>query len=866
MQDSYPGAPASHSSPTGAGSFQGGPGGGTPGGLDWRQLWQTLLEKGWVIVLLTLTGLFLAWGYLARSPKLYQSRVVLEVQAQEATLVDTGGGPGGSGPRPGGMSMFGLAGQEALHTIEQNLRNRALMIRVLKSENLLGADGARALLSTPKAPYTGGALPEEVMANVLAGRTSATIRRGTRLIDIFVTHADPALARRLADALGREFIRSNIERKQDFYQQSTSVLLQEAERLKLNLQKSEKAVSDYKANTPNALSLGGSDTSVGGGGSGAGAGRSSAGNRLEELSAKLNATKADRVRLESDVAQIEAAATRGGVAKLLEFQVIANSPVIAERRRELAGVQAAVAQLSQRYKDKHPKMVNARVALDGAQAALNQAVLNEPALLRSALGQAKANEEGLELATKESERAALDLNRAASGYAELARQADTDRVLYENIIGQIKRTGLAMEANRADAVSIVEKASQPGGPVSPQPTKAILAGVLGGLVAGLALVGLLAAMDRTVKTVEQAEGVFGLPVLAAVPEVEGKERRRQKKESRATAATADAAPEEAAVVTASAPEGPVAEAFRSLRAALALLGPEDERRVVLMTSALPGEGKSFTSANLALALAQQGQRVLLVDGDLRRPTQGRLFFGGANGDNGGERGVIDYLLTGGGGSNGSAANGNGSAAARGGSAASRAGAAPAAAGPDLMSLVRSIPLPGPGGASGQGGMWLLPAGRRAPNPAELLGSAAGQAGVSRMIAEALQHFDRVVIDSAPLLAVSDTLLLLPYTQTVLVVVHARRTARAALARGLSLLAQAATGAGARAAAMNPAAPAPAAAAGLILNRLPRRRGLGYYYYYGQEYSYGQLETREASRRGTTPVAVGNGNGQLTGKR
>lgn len=857
MQDPYSGAPANpspYSGPAGP-SFQT-TGGGGGGGLDWRQLWQTLLEKGWVVILLTLTGLFLAWGYLARSPKLYQSHIVLEVQTQEATLVDVGNGTSG-GPRPGG-GMFGLAGQEALHTIEQNLRNRALLVRVLKSENLLGADGARALLSTPKAPYTGGPLPEETMANVLGGTLNATIRRGTRLIDIFVTHADPALARRLADAIGREFIRMNIERKQDFYQQSTTVLLQEAERLKANLQKSERAVSDYKANTPNALTLGGSDTSVGGGGSSTGAGRSSAGARLEELSSKLSATKSERMRLESDMAQIEAAASRGGATALLAFPVIANSPIVSERRRELAGVQGLVAQLSQRYKDKHPKMINARVALDGAQAALTQAVLAEPALLRSALGQAKANEEGLQAATKEGERAALDLNRASIGYAELARQADTDRVLYENIIGQIKRTGLAMEANRSDAVSIVENASQPGGPVSPQPTKVILAGVLGGLFSGLALVGLLAALDRTVKTVEQAESVFGLPVLAAVPEVEGRERRRQRKEARPATAG-----DGAAAVAAAAPEGPVAEAFRSLRAALALLGPEDERRVVLMTSALPGEGKSFASANLALALAQQGQRVLLIDGDLRRPTQGRLFFGGADGDNGGPQGVIDYLLAGTGAGSPNGANGHHQAGSPVRPPAANAG------GPDIMALTRPIPVPGPNN-HGRGGLWLLPAGRRAPNPAELLSSSAGQSGVTRMIADGLQHFDRIVVDSAPVLAVSDTLLLLPYTHTVLVVVHARKTARAALARALTLLAQAATGAGARAAVANPGAPAPAAAAGLILNRLPRRRGLGYYYYYGQEYSYGQLETREVTKRGTTPASApagdGNGQGHLTGTR
>ena len=244
---------------------------------------------------------------------------------------------------------------------------------------------------------------------------------------------------------------------------------------------------------------------------------------------------------------------------------------------------------------------------------------------------------------------------------------------------------------------------------------------------------------------------------------------------------------------AEAPEGPVAEAFRNLRASLALLGPETERKVFLFTSAVPNEGKSFSSANYALALAQQGYRVLLIDGDLRRPSLHKIFRptskqSVAEDDS---KGVVDCLV----------------------------GAA------DIMSVVRTASAGQFEIAAGEkftatgGQLSVLTGGRRAPNPAELLSGSA----FIRLLSEATRLFDRVVIDSAPVLAVSDTLLMTPYVQTVCVVVYSGKTPRNAVQRALGML----TGAGGR-------------PAGIVLNRLPKRRGRGYYYYYASP-GYGKGE-------------------------
>src|SRR5207253_1067851 len=152
-----------------------------------------------------------------------------------------------------------------------------------------------------------------------------------------------------------------------------------------------------------------------------------------------------------------------------------------------------------------------------AQQSLRQAVLAQPALLRNAIEQATHAEESLQAAANQQEKAALALNKAAIGYQELARQAETDRALYENVLRQIKETNLTKDV-KANAVSVIEHAALPHSPVNPVPSKAITLGLLAGLAVGLAFVFGANALDRSVKTVDQAEGVFGLPVLAAVPE------------------------------------------------------------------------------------------------------------------------------------------------------------------------------------------------------------------------------------------------------------------------------------------------------------------------------------------------------------
>jgi len=358
--------------------------------VDFRRFWHSFVERIWIVAICVLAGLFLALGYLARTPKLYQGHTVLEVEFQEPSVLATDD----STTRM--RSMF-LASQEALRTIEQNLTNQTLLSRVVRSEGL-AEDGGRALLGQSlvtdkassqtqradpspagnKTQNAGGVTTftplEEALGRAMAGMVKPAIRRGTRLIDLYVTHRDPAMAQRLAEGIGREYIRNSIERRASLSEEALRYLLEEEERLKRNLQKSEAAVAEYKAKNPDALQLGGGTAATGSQqGSGAGAGGPRGGlveDKLQELNNKLTGAKADRIRLEGELQQIDQAGDN--IEALLAIPSISTAGLVTEARREVTRVEAGITTYALRYKDKHPKMIAARASLAQAKEKLLQ--------------------------------------------------------------------------------------------------------------------------------------------------------------------------------------------------------------------------------------------------------------------------------------------------------------------------------------------------------------------------------------------------------------------------------------------------------------------------------------------------------------
>ena len=677
-------------------------------GFDFRTFLHQLLSKSWIVVLCLALGLGSGFYYLYHTHKLYVSRAVLEVDVTSESAV----------PVPGARTES-FQSLEQLRTIEQNLRNHSLMERVVRAADLVHSPNFLPP-SEDGRPYSA-----ETLAGVLGGMVNPVVRRGTRLIDVFVTHTDPAVAQKIADTVCTEYIRQSIEKRRDSAMLTFNFLSEQAETLQKKVAEDEQKIQAYRQQTGN--------TDLG-------ERNGNAESKLRDLTVRLTQAKTDRLRMENDAKNI--AKFKNDPDQLLAIPTIANNPGIIELKGQVAAANGQIAALAQRYKDEHPRMIQARSQLDAFKKSLHDAVLRLPPLVESEYENGAANIANLEKAVADQEKAVLAVNASNIPFSELQRTLEADRALYESVLKRRPETDLSKDI-QTEPVHLSEPATFSGVPVSPKPTEAILLSTLGGLALGVGIVALITLLDRTVKTVDQAEHHFNLPVLSAVPDMKFPAQKSY-------------------LLMVKDPNATAAESFRTLRASLALLGPENERKVLLFTSAVPSEGKSFSSTNYAVSLAQQGHRTLLIDADLRRPSIHKIFE-----IERGQFGVTDYLV----------------------------GKADLETGSVTCEIEN---------------LHIMPGGSKAPNPAELLSSHT----LAELIADATRQFDRVVIDSAPVLAVSDTLLIIPYIQSLCLVVRSNHTKRNAVQRAVALL----ESAGNR-------------PVGLVLNRLPRRSGVGHYYYY-----------------------------------
>jgi capsular exopolysaccharide synthesis family protein len=448
-------------------------------------------------------------------------------------------------------------------------------------------------------------------------------------------------------------------------------------------------------------------------------------------------------------------ADRLGASLNDEERQIQKYDLLGKYNDQIAAQKASIEELSQRYKDKYPAMIEARALLQSLQDSFDAEMLR---IVRNdeANGVKPAVVIDPNVGITDEERA-----RMISEYQVLKRDIDTERTLFESLTAQKNQSDVMRSAQTETAVKIGDMPVLPETPVSQNPVEMLCGGTIAGLGVGLALAFLLNALDRSLKTVDEVEAHLGLPVLAAIPEL-GRKRGKNKMEEK----------HDLPMVTDR--NSPPAEAIRSLRAAMSLLGTEEQRRSVIFTSALPGEGKSFTAANYAISLAGRGLRTLLVDADLRRPRLHAMF--GAKRE---AVGLVDYLVE-----------------------RKRL---------DLAVHTTSLPS-----------LALLLSGTKAPNPAELLSGN----GFARLLVEALKNYDRVVVDTAPINAVSDTLMLMNFVDSICLVVRASSSPREAVLRAVRVL---------DAAGRRPV--------GVVFNRVPRRADLyyhrTYYYHYGTADRYDQ---------------------------
>jgi len=405
--------------------------------------------------------------------------------------------------------------------------------------------------------------------------------------------------------------------------------------------------------------------------------------------------------------------------------------------RQVAALEREQADLSKHFKPEWPALARVNSKLEQARSRLAQETTQLATSARqaaeTAYRAAVGRERNLTVLYQAQKKAALKLSTDSIEYTNLRGAIAKKRETLDQLLKRQSEIALSshMHDTRQSNIRIIDRARVPELVYRPNKKLNLLLGLLAGLGLGIGLAFLIEHLDNSIKSADEIRRLAGFTVIGMIPEMRAGGPRPVRKD--APMHPADVQPD---LVTHHAPRSPLAEAYKELRTSTLLASPDEPPRSILVTSCLPQEGKTQTSLNLAIALAQTGRRVLLVDTDLRRPRL-HAALGIVN-----DFGVSTYL------------SGN----AR------------------VEDLLRETIVPN---------LTALTSGPIPPNPSELLGSRKFVA-LARDFAET-ERFDHLIFDSPPLLSVADPVIIAAVLDGTILVVQSGKTPRDAVIRGAGKL-------------------------------------------------------------------------------
>jgi succinoglycan biosynthesis transport protein ExoP len=456
--------------------------------------------------------------------------------------------------------------------------------------------------------------------------------------------------------------------------------------------------------------------------------------KLDELNKELTAAESERMTKQSvydlvqsgDADTIAAAATDNATAQTN------GSSLLEKLREQQADLKIQVALLNTQFGPAYPKLVQLNSQLKEVGTQIQGEMKKIVARVRGDYMAAVQRESLLKAAMERQKQDANQLNESAIQYSILKRDLETNRTLYEGLLEKLKEAGVTAGL-RSNNIRPIDLARVPESPIEPNVPRNMAFALAMGLSTGIGLAFLLDAVDNTVRTPEQAEVISSLPSLGLIPL--GSKTAAQLTKGQRLAVTSSK--EAVELVTQSRPQSQMAESYRALRTSLLLTSLGAPPKIILVTSALPQEGKTTTSINTAIVLAQKGTRVLLIDADLRRPSIHKTLGMGP-------RTGLSNVLT-------------GNATLQ-------------------QAILRSPLLPN---------LSILCAGTPPPNPAELVASNE----MKNVLTELRDQYDHIVIDTPPTLSVTDAVVMSPRADAVVLVIRSGQTTKQALRRSRDILMQ-----------------------------------------------------------------------------
>jgi polysaccharide biosynthesis transport protein len=650
-----------------------------------------------------------------------------------------------------------------IETQSKILTSETLALQTIRTSGLGGDDSSEAVaigsLANQRRPPELGAF---------LGSLSVKRVPNSSLMDITFEATSPELAAQVVNAHIKNFIDQNRRSRYEATTSATAWLTDQLDELRVKMKNSEDARLDYERK-----------------------------NQIWELDDKQNITTQRLAEISRQL--IEAQGERMKKQALYEFAragdadvvpQIRDSPSVQEMIRKRSEVSVQFADAMNQYGPNFPRVVRLQAQLKELDQNLEREKKSVVAQLESDYHEAQQREELLARTLDQQKVEANAMSERMVQYNILKRDAEANKTLYDGLLTKLKEAGIS-SALQSSNIRVVDPAMIPSYPSRPAKTRNVALAFLVGLVGGIGLALLREYMDNTVKTPDDIETLARLPSLAVVPAFSDSNSGEAPRSSKfLSGLSGNGHDKRIELVAQHLPKSQMSEAFRALRTALLLSQPDRPPQVILVTSALPREGKTTAAANLAVTLAQLGDRTLLIDGDLRKPGVGRLLNLGS----GKYAGLSSYL-----------------------------------AGVSSLDLV-TVQHPAIPNLS------AIPTGPLPPNPADLLASHK----LADAVTELRRKFKFVVIDSPPIMAATDAVILSVQTDGVLLVVRSGETPKEAFTRTRDLLTS-----------------VKCRLLGVVLNAVDSSAP-DYYYsyrYYPYSYGYGPNETHDAPPNGESASHV-----------
>lgn len=698
---------------------------------------QLLVKRRWLIlgVLVLVVGATAVWAFTRTRMYLASATVLIERRAPQVLGADVGEVVDTS------MNTF-WRNKEYMETQVRVLKSKSLAQGVVKKLGLVHNQafwGAAAKANKNGKPHT-----EEEAVGRLQGSLSVTAVRDADILVIGVKHSDPQLAARLANGVAQTYREQSLDYKVSSTSGAVEWLSDQLDDLKKQLESSELALYTFKKkNNMVSVSLEDKQTLVS--------------RRIERIQDAL--TEVQLKRMETAALRKQLVAAKKMDPLDIVVGPIMDSPSVQSMRRAYVEEQQKYRGLRERYLEHHPLVRQQKATLQAIRTNLAGEINKELAAVESKFREQQDHETQLAAALQEAKNESLELNKRELNYKRLKRSTENTSRLYSLVLARMKESDLSAQL-RVSNIRLLDAATAPKTPVSPRIKISLALGLFFGLLLGVGLALVVDMVDNTVKSqadVEQSSALVTLGLIPRIPGTAGQPRGSKRASN----------PPEFELITHKDSKSAVAESCRSIRTNLLFAATDRSLHTMVVTSPGPSEGKTTTAINLAIAMAQAGSRVLLIDTDMRRPRVHRVF--GVPG----AKGVSSLLL----------------------------------GDEKAEDVIKTTEVPD---------LYLLPCGPVPPNPAELCQSER----FKQMLAGLSERYDRIVLDSPPVLVVTDAAVLSTVVDGTLLVARTNKTTRPALREAARHLADVG-----------------ANLFGCVLNDMDlEQRGYGYYRYRRYDYS------------------------------